>query len=65
MRYKFATSTTLSDNGKESLAICQLCKLLGELDIDIVNNRNIFSKHLRDKGLHLNTSRPMYFRKLY
>ena len=31
MRYKFATSTTLSDNGKESLAICQLCKLLGEL----------------------------------
>ena len=31
----------------------QFCNLLEELNIDIVNNRNIGSKHLGGKGLHL------------
>ena len=43
-----------SDNGKAALTNHHLCKLLEELNIDIVKNRNIDSKHLGGKGLHLN-----------
>ena len=31
-----------------------LCNLLEELNIEIVKNRNIGSKHLGGKGIHLN-----------
>ena len=43
-----------SNNGKAALTNHHLCKLLEELNIDIVKNRNIGSKHLGGKGLHLN-----------
>ena len=43
-----------SDNGKTALTNHHLCKLLEELNIDTVKNRNIGSKHLGGKGLHLN-----------
>ena len=46
--------TLRSDNGKAALTNHHICNLLEELNIDIVKNRNIGSKHLGGKGLHLN-----------
>ena len=43
-----------SDNGKAALTNHHLCNLSEELKMDIVKNRNISSKHLGGKGLHLN-----------
>ena len=43
-----------SDNGKAALTNHHICNLLEELNIDNVKNRNIGSKHLGGKGLHLN-----------
>ena len=43
-----------SDNGKATLTNHHLCNLLEQLNIDFVKNRNIGSKHLGGKGLHLN-----------
>ena len=45
--------TLRSDNGKAALTN-HICNLLEELNIDIVKNRKIGSKHLGGKGLHLN-----------
>ena len=47
----FVTNTTY-DDGKAALIIHQLCELLGERDTDVVNNRNIVSKHSEGKGLY-------------
>ena len=47
----------LSDNGKAALINHHLCNLLEELNIAIVKNRNIGSKHLGGTGLHLNPHR--------
>ena len=41
-------------NGKAALTNHHLCNVLEELNIEIVKNRNIGSKHLGSKGLHLN-----------
>ena len=46
--------TLRSDNGKAALTNHHLCNLLEELNINIVKNRNIYSKHLGGKELHLN-----------
>ena len=46
--------TLRSDNGKAALTNPHICNLLEELNIDIVKNRNIGSKHLGGKGLHFN-----------
>ena len=46
--------TLRSDNGKAALTNHHLANLLEELNINIVKNRNIGSKHLGGKGLHLN-----------
>ena len=43
-----------SDNGKAALTNHQICNLLEELNIDVFKNRNIDSKPLGSKGLHLN-----------
>ena len=52
-----STPTLGSDNGKATLMVNQLTNhLLQLLNIDIVHNRNIISKHLSRKGLHLNES---------
>ena len=43
-----------SDNGKAALTNHQICNLLEELNIDVFKNRNIGSKQIGSKGLHLN-----------
>ena len=50
------TPTLHSNNGIATLTVNQLTNLLLQLNIDIVDNRNINSKHLSRKGLHLNES---------
>ena len=50
----FSTPTIRSDNGKAALTIRNLCDHLIGLKMDIPDNRNISSKHLGRKGLHLN-----------
>ena len=50
----FSTSTIGSDNGKAALTVRNLCDHLSDLNINILDNRNITSKHLGRKGLHLN-----------
>ena len=44
------------DDGKATLTISQLTNHLLELNIPLINNKNITSKHLSKKGLHLNGS---------
>ena len=53
-KFTLSTPTLRSDNGKAALTVSQLSKHLLELDIDVVDNNNIKSKHLSRKGLHLN-----------
>ena len=48
--------TLRSYNGKTTVTVNQLTNHLLQLNIDIVDNRNIISKHLSRKGLHLNES---------
>ena len=50
------TPTLPSNNGKATLTVNQLTNHLLQLNIDMVNNRNIISKHLSQKRLHLNES---------
>ena len=50
------TPTLRLDNGKATLMVNQITNHLLQLNIDIVDNRNIISKHLSRKGLHLNES---------
>ena len=50
----FSTPTIRSDNGKAALTVRNLCGHLLDLNMDILDNRNISSKHLGRKGLHLN-----------
>ena len=50
------TPTLRPDNGKATFTVDQLTNHLLQLNIDIVDNRNIISKHLSRKGLHLNES---------
>ena len=51
-----STPALRSDNGKATLTANQLTNHLLQLNIDIVGNRNIISKRLSRKGLHLNES---------
>ena len=54
----FISAPTLcSDNTKTTLTVNQLTNHLLQLNIEIVDNRNIISKHLSRKGSHLNESR--------
>ena len=50
----FSAPTIRSDNGKAALTVRNLCGHLLDLNMDILDNRNITSKHLARKGLHLN-----------
>ena len=43
-----------TDNGISSLKVSKLINSLSDLNIPIISNRNIFSKHLGSRGLHLN-----------
>ena len=50
----FSTPTTSSDNVQAAPTARNLCEHLLDLNMDILHNRNITSKHLGLKGLHLN-----------
>ena len=41
--------------------VCQLTKHFLQLKVDMVNNNNIYVRHLRGKGLHLNQSGSNFF----
>lgn len=41
--------------------VCQLTKHLLLLKVDMVNNNNLYVRHLRDKGLHSNQSGSNFF----
>ena len=49
-----STPTLRTDDGKAALTVCQLTNHLLQLDIDIIDNRNINARNLGNKGLHLN-----------
>ena len=51
-----STPTLRSDNGKVTFTVSQLVNHLLNLNIDVIDNRNIKSRHLSRKGLHLNDS---------
>ena len=48
-----STPTLRTDNGKATLTVSQLVNHLLNLNIDVIDNRNIKSRHL---SLHLNDS---------
>ena len=51
------SNTTLrTDNGKTTLTVSQLVNHLLNLNIDVIDNRNIKSRPLSRKSLHLNDS---------
>ena len=50
----FSAPTIRSDNGKAALTVRNLREHLLDLNIDILDNRNITNKHLSYKGVHLN-----------
>ena len=50
----FSTPTLRSDNRKAALTVRNLCGHLLDLNMDILDNRNITSKHLGRKSIHLN-----------
>ena len=49
------------DHSKRQIMVCQLTKHFLQLKVDMVNNNNIYVRHLRDKGLHLNQSGSNFF----
>ena len=51
-----STPTLRTDNGKATLTVSQLVNHLLNLNIDVIDNRNIKSRHLSRQGLHLNDS---------
>ena len=51
-----STPTLRTDNGKATLTVSQLVNHLLNLNIDVIDNRNIKSRHLSRKGLHINDS---------
>ena len=55
-KYKIVISlpTLRTDDWKLTLTVSQLTSHLFQLDIDIIDNRNINARNLGNKGLHLN-----------
>ena len=49
-----STPTLRTDDGKAALTVNQLTNHLLQLDIDIIDNRNINARNLGNKVLHLN-----------
>ena len=49
-----STPTLRTDDGKAVLTVSQLTNHLLQLDIDIIDNRNINARNLGNKGLYLN-----------
>ena len=55
-KVRLSTPTLRTDNEKSTLTVSQLVNHLLNLNIDVIDNRNIKSRHLGRKGLHLNDS---------
>ena len=55
-----STLTLCSDHEKATLTVNQFTNHLLQVNIGIVDNRNINSKHLSRTGLHLNKSGPRH-----
>ena len=51
-----STPNLRTDHGKATLTVSQLVNNLLNLNIDVIDNRNIKNRHLSRKGLHLNDS---------
>ena len=49
-----STPTLCTDDGKATLTVSRLTNHLLQLDIDIIDNRNIYNRNLGNKDLHLN-----------
>ena len=54
IKVTFSTPTIRSDNGKAAITVRNLRDHLPDLNMDKLDNRNITSKLLGRKGLHLN-----------
>ena len=52
-----STPTLRTDNGKATLTVSQLVNHLLNLNIDVIDNRNIKSRNISRKGLYLNDSK--------
>ena len=59
----FSTPTIRSDKAKANLTVRQLTNHLLQLDIDVVDNRNIIDRCIGRKGLHLNISETIQLAK--
>ena len=57
-----STPTLRTNNGK---AVNKLNNHLLQLDIDIIDNRNINARNLSKKGLHLNQQAPVVLQKIF
>ena len=51
-----STPTLRTDNGKATLTESRLVNHLLNLNIDVIDDRNIKTRHFSRKGLHLNDS---------
>ena len=51
-----STPAIRTDRGKEALTVFHLTNHLLQLEINIIDNRNITNKHLNRRGLHVNVS---------
>ena len=55
-KVSLSTPTLKTDNGKSTLTVSQLVNHLLNLNIDVIDNKNIKSRHLNRKVLQLNDS---------
>ena len=55
-RVCLSTPTLRTDNGKASMTVYHLVNHFLSLNIDVIDNRNIKSRHPSQKALHLNDS---------
>ena len=53
-KFVISTTTLVIDDGKAALTVSYLTNHFLQLDIDIIDNRNINARNLGNKGLHLN-----------
>ena len=53
-KFVISTTTLVTDDGKAALTVSYLTNHFLQLDIDIIDNRNINARNLGNKGLHLN-----------
>ena len=61
----FSTPTIRSDKAKANLTVRQLTNHLLQLEIDVVDNRNITDCCIGRKGLHLNISGTIQLAKIF